>query len=111
MQSIQQIISKVGTALATVSSKCYHYRKPNNAAPAYIVWAEDREEGSFNANNVKQEQTIHGTVDYFTQAEYDTAVDSIQTALTDAGAGYRINSVQYEDDTKLIHYEWEFWVN
>ena len=49
------------------------------------------------------------TIDYFTRTEFDANVDRIQEALNAAGIGYRINSVQYEDTTNLIHYEWEFW--
>ena len=62
-----------------------------------------------DAENRKAEQQIHGTIDYFTRAEFDTNVDRIQEALNAAGIGFRINSVQYEDTTNLIHYEWEFW--
>lgn len=68
------------------------------------------EEESFDADNRKSEQQIHGTIDYFTQTEFDAITDSIQNALDEAEVGFRLNSVDYEDDTKLIHYEWEFWV-
>ena len=37
-------------------------------------------------------------------------VDAIQNAFNAAEIGFRLNSVEYEDETRLIHYEWEWWV-
>lgn len=116
MKSLQNNLKQVKNALLTVRTAndtvvpCYHYVRPANAVNGYIVWAEDGEETSFEADNLKQEQKIHGTIDYFTQKEFDEVCDNIQTALNSAGIGFRLYSVQYEDDTKLIHYEWAFWV-
>ena len=100
----------VGTQSVANPVPVYHYVRPENVTKKYIVWAEDGEETSFDADNVKQEQKIHGTIDYFTQTEFDVVCDNIQNALNSAGIGFRLYSVQYEDDTKLIHYEWAFWV-
>ena len=73
--------------------------------PPFCVWAEDGENG-FNAGNRKAEQAITGTVDYYTPQEYDPAVDNIQAALNSLRIPWQLNSVQYEDETNLIHYEW-----
>lgn len=109
MKLVNEILRGVKTALLTVTDEVYHYRRPPDPKAAYIVWAEDREEDSFSAGNRTEEQQIHGTVDYYTLHEFDANVDLIQTAFYNAGIGFRINSVQYEDETNLIHYEWEFW--
>ena len=45
-------------------------------------------------------------MDYYTPQEYDPAVDNIQAALNSLRIPWRLNSVQYEDETNLIHYEW-----
>jgi hypothetical protein len=59
-----------------------------------------------------QEQAIEGTIDYFTKTENDPNVQKIQDALNDGGTSHGdLNSVQYEDDTKFIHYEWTFSVS
>ena len=47
-------------------------------------------------------------IDCFTQKEYDPVLDEIQDALNEAEIGWRLSSVQYEDETNLIHSEWEF---
>ena len=109
MKLLNEILRGVKTALLTVTDKVYHYRRPPDLKEKYIVWAEDSEAESMDAENRKAEQQIHGTIDYFTRTEFDANVDRIQEALNAAGIGYRINSVQYEDETNLIHYEWEFW--
>lgn len=108
--SLQNKLKRVSDALVTVSERCYHYRRPASVEKNYIVWQEDSEDDSFNASNHKAEQQIHGTIDFFTQTEFDSVVDGIQAALDLAGIGFRLKSVDYEDETKLIHYEWEFWV-
>lgn len=114
MKSLQNNLKQVKNALLTVKDAgnnavpCYHYVRPENSVKGCIIWMEDAEETSFEADNIKQEQKIHGTIDYFTQTEFDVVCDNIQTALNTAGIGFRLNSVQYEDDTKLIHYEWIF---
>ncbi len=109
MQSLQNKLMRVRDALVSVTAKTYHYRRPSTVQKEYIVWAEDSEDASFNADNRKAEQQIHGTIDYFTQKEFDPLIDGIQNALDEARVSFRLNAVDYEDDTKLIHYEWEFW--
>lgn len=108
MTSLTNKLQAVRTALTAVTNKCYHYRHPEGVTDQFIVWQEDGEQDSFNADNRRQEQQIHGTVDYFTTKEFDATIDSIQTAL-DGVCGWRLQVVLYEDETNLIHYAWEFW--
>lgn len=116
MMSIQSKLQAAYTVLCAIEDEnhntvpCFHYRRTNEPTSRYIVWSEDGEDTSAEFDNRKAEQQIHGTVDYFTQVEFDPVVDSIQEVLDEDYIGFRLNSVQYEDDTALIHYEWEFWV-
>ena len=75
-----------------------------------IVWAETGEDESFHSDNRKSEQRIIGTVDLFTKTEFDDLIDSVQTALENLGLTWALESVQYEDETKVIHYEWTWGV-
>lgn len=117
MLSLQSKLSDAYGVLCAIEDEnnsvipCYHYRRSKTPTERYIVWSEDGEDNSAAFDNRKAEQQIHGTVDYFTKMEFDPVVDSIQTALDGHYIGFRLNSVQYEDDTTLIHYEWEFWVS
>lgn len=95
----------IKNALLTVTDQVNHYyavKKPDK----FIVWAEDGQRGSVWADDVCEEQMIEGTVDYFTRQNKDKNVKKIQRALSDAGVVWRLSSVQYEHDTKYIHYEW-----
>ena len=85
-----------------------HYRKPTSVKPSYIVWAEDGEDQAFQADDRKAEMQVTGTIDCYTQVEYDPLLDEVQEALNDEGIPWILESVQYEDETKLIHYEWRF---
>lgn len=106
MQDKLKIIPEI---LLTVTDKVYHY-EAIHVSDKYIVWAEDSEGSSLEADNYKAEQSIQGTIDYFTKEEFDKNVDEIQNALISNCISFYLNSVQYEsaDDSgsNLIHYEW-----
>lgn len=59
----------------------------------------------FIANDVHLERGTTGTVDYFTRDHTDTPRTTIETVLNQHCA-WQLNSVQYEEDTGFIHYEW-----
>lgn len=106
----QNNLSKLKNALTSIQGlSVYHYRHPSGISPPYIVWAEDGEGDSLHTGNHKAQQVITGTIDYFTKNEFDQTIDSIQNALnTVENLGWQLESVQYEDETNLIHYEWIF---
>ena len=98
---------KVRDALTAIEGlKCYHLFKPASVTAPYAVWQEDSEGQSHYSDNSKSEQVLVATVDYFTKTEYDAMTDSIQDALNGAEISWILNSFQYEDETKLLHYEW-----
>ena len=74
-----------------------------------MVWQEQGEGDSLEADNRKVEQVISGTIDYFTKQEFDKTVDAIQEILDGAdNIGWALTSVMYEDETNLIHYSWNW---
>lgn len=97
-------IYRIRDALLTVSKDVYHFEALEKK-DKYIVWAEDGEGNSGHADN-KKNQVIQGTIDYFTKDDADPAVEEIQEALELYEISYKLNSVQYEDETEYIHYEW-----
>lgn len=107
--SLQNKLQQIGAELsAAIGANVHHYFRPTGEVPS-VVWQEHGEDNSFHSGNHKTEQAIRGTVDYFTQAEFDATADTIQRTLDTIGAAWTLESVQYETDTKLIHYEWS-WV-
>lgn len=102
--TLQQKLKRLGDCLAETVPNTFHYFRPMMDAP-FCVWAEDGG-GGFCADDRSVEQSASGTVDYFTRTEYDPAFDGIQVALDSLGICWELNSVQFEPDTNLIHYEW-----
>lgn len=100
-------LNLIKTAMAGLTDKAYHYHAPPNEAPPYIVWAEDSAI-DFLADDKHVEIVMGGTIDLFTLEENDPLMDSIPQALNGIPCAWYLNSVQYEEDTKLIHYEWVF---
>lgn len=106
---LQHKLQQVGAALCdALGSIVHHYFRPTGEFPS-CVWQESGEDYSFHAGNHKEEQAIRGTVDYYTQTEFDPNADAIQDVLDSIGAAWSLESVQYEEPTKLIHFEWS-WV-
>ena len=85
---------------------CYHFLKPEEVLAPYAVWQE-QSETDFHSDNSKSERFLEGTVDYFTKTESDPNLDSIEAALDAFNATWSLVSVQFEEETYLIHYSWE----
>lgn len=111
MKSIQTLLSNFKTEINSIEGlTAYHYERAEDFSLPYAVWAENGEAESFHGNNRKEEQTITGSIDLYTETEFDPLVDSIQGALNDVCV-WSLDSVQYEDATKLIHYSWVWELN
>ena len=98
-------IYMVRDALKRVMDDVFHYEayeKKNK----YIVWQEETEANSHVADNKKDIQVLQGSIDYFTKEDVDENVDKIQVSLETMGISFRLNSVQHEEETGYIHFEW-----
>ena len=84
----------------------HHYGAHKPATP-YGVWAEEGDV-SPSADNVNSTRILSGTTDYYTKTADDANVDAIEAIFAGASAwiAARLSSIQYEDDTGLLHYEW-----
>lgn len=113
MKSLNLNLKTIRDALNTTSAagRVFHYTRPKGDYTNWIVWQEDGEADSRSVNNTKVEQQLHGTIDCYSLDEYDDLFDEIQDALNSiVNVGWNLNSIQYEDETNLIHYEWEFYI-
>lgn len=100
-------LQAIGRAFAAVCPAT-HYRRPDRSKAPFMIWAETGEQTALQGGNIKRAQAISGTADYFTLTEFDPAVDQIQTAMNGQGMAWELNSVQYEEETGLIHYSWDW---
>ena len=92
-------------ALAALTERCWHYVAEPNAVPPYLVWAEDGD-NDLAGDNLHGERCYTGTVDLYTRADPEPLFEAVPAALEDIGASWYLNSVQYEEDTGLTHFEW-----
>ena len=74
-------LSDLRDLLLTIEVPVFHYHA-SKQPDKYIVWAEDTEGTSISANNKKINQSIQGTIDYFTKTEFDPNVDYPKRHLT-----------------------------
>lgn len=98
-------LSDLKYLLLEIGVPVFHYHAYQQS-DKYIVWAEDGEADSTSGDNKKIDQVLQGTIDYFTKTEFDPNFDLIQNKLNSAEISWRLNSIQYEEDTGYIHYEW-----
>ena len=101
------MLERLKAAMAALTERCYHYVAAPNTTPPYITWMEDGD-NDLPAGNVHAERCYTGSAHLFTKTEGDPLFESIPAALESIGASWYLNSVQYEEDTGLIHYEW-YW--
>lgn len=98
-------LSELRDLLLTITPNVFRYsayQQPDK----YIVWAEDSQGSATHADDNMGEQSIQGTIDYFTKTEFDPTFNTIQEVLNSANISWYLSSIQYEKDTGYIHYEW-----
>lgn len=108
MMSLQAKLEELYIPFLELPCDVSHYRRL--AKKRYVVWSETGEENSFSADNKKKEQQLTGIVDFFTPREFDNIADMIQKILNNQEIGWTLDSIQYEEETNLIHYQWRWWI-
>ena len=91
--------------LVTITPNVHHYFAAKQKGN-YFVWAEDGQSDALHGNDRTLDQVVQGTIDYFTRDEYDPVLKEVQEKLNDLGVAWRWSSVQHEQETGYIHYEW-----
>ena len=75
----------------------------------YFVWQEDGQ-GGLGSDNRIGERYVTGTTDLFTKQEFDPWKDALEASFNAGRIAWRLNSVQYEEETGFYHYEWAWGV-
>ena len=105
MKTMLSKIRIIPELLKDIGAPVSHYEAMKKQ-DKYIVWAEDSEGSSVEGDDQKTNQSIQGTIDFYTKEDMDEIIDKIQEALVSNRVSFYLNSVQYEDETEFIHYEW-----
>lgn len=75
------------------------------ASDRYFVWQEDGS-NDLAGDNGHGETAVTGTTDLYTKQEFDPWADALEGSLSSYGISWRLDNVQYEEDTGFYHYEW-----
>ncbi|MEG0778849.1 MAG: hypothetical protein RSG55_08380 [Oscillospiraceae bacterium] len=99
-------LDTIKNALLSVSQNVSHYSAVKKCPP-YIVWEEDGQGEDLWADGKMIGQVLTGTIDLFTANLNDEPLfGAIQNALSGANISWQLNSIQYEERSKWLHYEW-----
>lgn len=99
------MLETLQAALTALTDNTYHINAAPNTVPPYLVWMEDGD-NDLSGDNVHGERCFTGTVDLYTLSDSDPLVSQVPAALESIGASWYFNSLQYEEETGLNHYEW-----
>lgn len=109
-------ISKLGADLnaLTVNGQALRFARYGwSSAPTgdYGVYAEDGED-VFYDDNRHGERLTEGTIDWFTRSIDSGAKEAIEEYLDELRSSetfaWYLNSVEYENATRYLHFEWVF---
>jgi hypothetical protein len=90
-------------AHTAVTDAVSHFERLNS--DRYFVWQEDGSNGIVGDDR-HVEGAVTGTTDLFTKREFDPWKEEFEESMDSIGMAWYLNSVQYEEDTGFIHYEW-----
>lgn len=78
------------------------------APPQTEAWGVLSIDGGFDlaGDDGHAEDALEGTIDLFTRRLGSADFSAVDGCLKKLDICYRLNSVQYERDTRLLHYEW-----
>lgn len=101
------MLEKLKTALAATGIPFAHVAWTKPPAGDYMTFQED---GSNNvyADNVCYCQYFEGTIDIYTKNDDGTILERLQNALTDNDIQWDFSDSDYDDETGLIHYQYDF---
>ena len=97
-------MDEILTQLKTIGSFTA-YAWSHAPADNYGVIAIDGQ-NALRAGDVTAEKVQEGTIDWYTHYPSSAVPGQIEALLDRMGASWYLNSIQYESDTGLIHYEW-----
>ena len=101
-------MNKLETALTATNIPFAHFGFVNAPKDAYMVWSENMID-SFRAGGFQAETITHGTLDLFTRDDTQTQRLKVEKELNKIdGFAFALESIQYEEETGFIHFEW-YW--
>lgn len=91
--------------LKVLTTNLFLYTAPANQTLPYVVYGVDGA-NDLSGENIHTEKADQGYIDLYTKSPSDSLITGIPSALEAGGVSYYLNSVQFEDETSTLHYEW-----
>ena len=105
MSLYEELIDRLTALELPIAEEAWDVRPDTD----YLVIGLDAEANSLQADGHKVNQAPQGTVDLFSKTNDRENMMAVQNVLDGLdGCAWYFNSKQYEDDTRLIHWEWVF---
>lgn len=92
-------------AHTAVTSQVSHMERLNS--DRYFVWQENGR-NDLEAGGIHAESAITGFTDLFTTVEFDSWAEEIQAKFDWLGIFWNLRDVQYEEETGITHYTWDW---
>lgn len=96
---------KIVAAHTDVTDQVSHYERMQSKR--YFVWQEDGR-NDLEADGVHAEGAVTGFSDLFTTQEFDPWAEALQASFDRLGISWNLRDVQFEEDTGIIHYTWDW---
>lgn len=105
----EELKTALTTALASANVPLAEYAWDTRPEGNFAVIGLDGAAGTLGANGHIENQAPEGTVDLFLTDGDRTIPHVIQSVLNQTdGCAWRLESLQYEPDARLLHWEWVF---
>lgn len=98
---------KIVAAHTAVTDQVSHFQRMDSTR--YFVWQEDGR-NDLEADGVHAEGAVTGVSDLFTTVEFDPWAEGLQKAFDRYGISWNLRDVQFEEETGIIHYTWDWQV-
>lgn len=96
---------KIIAAHTAVTDQVSHMTRMNSRQ--YFVWSEDGA-NDLSADGTHAEKAVTGYTDLYTHDEFDPWADALGESLSGYGISWSLRDVQYEEDTGITHYTWDW---
>ena len=93
------------TALAATKIPFAEYAWDQRPDPPYGVVSLEGSDDTVAGDGRIIHQSLRGSIDLFVAGSSLDAMQAVQDAINGIVA-WRLNSIQLEEDTRLVHYEW-----
>lgn len=106
--STRNPIQELKDALISVGIPLSHGWAHKAKAP-YLVWREDGGGDPLKANGKTAEHPIRGTVHLFEPEDLEESkYHKVERALNSIECAWDLSSIQHEQETGLVHFEWSW---